>query len=504
MAAMIRTTVQRSGILKPALLFIGCLLFAVSGRMKDVSFEQHIVSAASDHYYILYFLLPVILWILSSYMEDDPMTVIVRHCRFSDFFSRKWVSVSAVGLVLIAVQTVAILLSGAGLHLNGNIWEAERAVTNDEQQLISLLTSCFRSPILCFAVLMIWQCIGICVISGIFIWLGHFAGKKTGIILILLIYLYSVLWTKLGLFRKIPLTGFNHLLILHHNLILPHRILITICEVTAALILIMITVRFCWNRAGAAGVKRKGLLGYYLRNLMSRHNLLILTGVVLMMTVYKIMQTGTPETWEHWAEEYFAGHGIGTFRPIAFLEMLLVNLTPVYLLAAFTQRMIDGQSLSTVIRAGTKKKLMVAHLGAGMLFIILYLGMLLGGVLAGGIATGLGHPDVLITKLLAGELILKLIDIWLQFLIFLIIYYMSGKSTAGFAVLIVGNMLCILPEKVSGWILFGISSVSRFYDAADISTYIGRYIVVLLIACVAITAWLMTAGKEKMTEINAI
>ena len=62
MAALSKKNFRLWGYGKVFVLFAGCLLFSVSGRLNEgIYFEQHILSAVSDHYYLTCFLLPVLL-----------------------------------------------------------------------------------------------------------------------------------------------------------------------------------------------------------------------------------------------------------------------------------------------------------------------------------------------------------------------------------------------------------------------------------------------------------
>lgn len=56
MAALIKKNFRLWGYGKVFVLFAGCLLFSVSGRLNEgIYFEQHILSAVSDHYYLTCF-----------------------------------------------------------------------------------------------------------------------------------------------------------------------------------------------------------------------------------------------------------------------------------------------------------------------------------------------------------------------------------------------------------------------------------------------------------------
>ena len=62
MIALMKKNLRLWGYGKAAALFIGCLLFSLGERVNGVScYQQHILSAVSDHYYLTYFMLPMVL-----------------------------------------------------------------------------------------------------------------------------------------------------------------------------------------------------------------------------------------------------------------------------------------------------------------------------------------------------------------------------------------------------------------------------------------------------------
>lgn len=62
MIALIRKNLRLWGYGKSLALFTGCILFSISGRLNGgIAYERHILSAVSDHYYLTYFVLPIVL-----------------------------------------------------------------------------------------------------------------------------------------------------------------------------------------------------------------------------------------------------------------------------------------------------------------------------------------------------------------------------------------------------------------------------------------------------------
>lgn len=86
MYGLIRKNLCLWGYGKAAALFLGCLIFSISGRLDHgISYEQHILSAVSDHYYLTYFMLPILLLSCFSFLEDDGIPVAVL-MKFLDIY----------------------------------------------------------------------------------------------------------------------------------------------------------------------------------------------------------------------------------------------------------------------------------------------------------------------------------------------------------------------------------------------------------------------------------
>ena len=122
MITLIRKNLRLWGYGKSLALFAGCILFSISGRLNGgIAYERHILSAVSDHYYLTYFVLPIVLLSCFSFIDDDGEPVILRFQSYHSYFLKKWIGVGLIAVILTAVQTGAILLSGIGLPL-GNEW----------------------------------------------------------------------------------------------------------------------------------------------------------------------------------------------------------------------------------------------------------------------------------------------------------------------------------------------------------------------------------------------
>ena len=274
-------------------------------------------------------------------------------------------------------------------------------------------------------------------------WIGHFTGRKWTIRIVIVLYVLSAVWIKLPAIQNIPLTSFNHLLILHHNLGVPHRFEITACTLLLLVLIIAISIRFAWRgQLPHIPLSRRDIAGYYFHALMIPRNLLILLGVVLGVSIYKAMGNGAAISGVEWIYTLFAGHGTGYFQVLPFLELLIISGVPLYLLAAFVEQTVNGQSIFVSVRSKGRRHLVKGILSVSIIFLMVYIIFwLMAGLIGASLfSTGL---TIVSFRLMLYAVLMKCLDILVQYLIMLGLYIATRQVTIGFLVLVAGNLLCI-------------------------------------------------------------
>lgn len=459
MIALIRKNLRLWGYGKSIALFAGCMLFSVSGRLNGgIAYERHILSAVSDHYYLTYFVLPIVLLSCFSFIDDDGEPIILRFQSYHSYFLKKWIGVGLIAAILTAVQAGAILLSGIGLPF-GNDWNIVGGAA--ETELFSILQQVFSNPLQAFAGFTLYQFVGCWLIFGICMWIGHFAGRKWTVRIIIALYILSAVWIKLPAIQGLPLTSFNHLLILHHNFGEPTRPWITGFTLLLFMQTILFSVRFAWRgHSPQLRLKCHGIAAYYSHELMTKRNILLLLAVVVGVTLYKELGYGAAGSDTEWIYSLFAGHGTGYFQVFPFLEMLITSGVPLYLLAAFVEHTVNGQSIFISVRAKSRRHVVKGILSVSTKFLIIYAFFWLMAGLAGVVLfrTGSTIPSF---WLLFYAVLMKYLDILVQYLIMFSIYIATRQVTIGFLVLVAGNLLCILPGNRMTYLPFGLSSLTR-------------------------------------------
>lgn len=191
-------------------LFIVCLIYGLSVRVGvEQSFIQHCLTIISDHYYLLYFMLPLFLLLCFFVIEDDSEAVILRYKTYFRYFVHKWLSLAVISFIFITVQLLAIVISGIGLPMDSGWMIANGGTT---QELFTILSSYFASPALGFTAITLYMFLGLCVTAMIFMWIGHFLSKSWAIKTMLILYVLSVMNIKIAFLQGLPITVLNHII----------------------------------------------------------------------------------------------------------------------------------------------------------------------------------------------------------------------------------------------------------------------------------------------------
>lgn len=499
MVTMIRKNFTHIGKGKFIALIVGCLLFAISGRVNTtLSYEQHTLSALTDHYYLIYFAIPVFLLICFSLMEDDSEIVIMRYGSYSRYFWTKWISLASISLVFMLIQLAAILASGIGLT-SQNDWALSGSPAVSE--LFGVLGNTFASPGLCFALTALYMFFGLCMTALVCMWIGHFLTKSLSVKVLITLYVITMCGIKIPIVQKLPITFFSHLIILHHNLTGEYRFAITIITAVLMIALILWTVKKRPN-VGRKGltVTPKGLTAYYSKMLFTPRNGIVMAAAVCLLALLKYFQTGGAPDAHEWIKAFFAGHGIGTLRILNFLEMLISNGVPVYMLAVFIEKITSNHSDFITIRLKKRVKMLSGIINTAALFILLY-GTCLALIpilIISVSGAGINGDTVSLTLLATG---LKLLDIAAQFLLMAGIYCFTGHITAGFIAITGLNLLCVLPEKAARFIPFGLSSLARLNipGVENGLSFPAAYAVLLAFGCL-LFLWLRFLGYKKLLK----
>lgn len=178
-----------------------------------------------------------------------------------------------------------------------------------------------------------------------------------------------------------------------------------------------------------------------------------------------------------------------------------MNGAVLYLLAALIERAVSHQSIFILIRMKNQRDLLLAILAAGTQFLLLYslfwlVAGYLGTYLFGFTLTGKAGQSLFYAVLL------KFLDLLLQYMVMLLLYIFTKQITTGFLVLLAGNLLCIIPLSIAAYFPFGLSSMVRISclnTGTGISAPLALGIILMFIVLTGFLYWIYDwiAGKVK-------
>lgn len=455
----------------------------------------HVLDVLNDQYYFIFAVLPVFLFLCASVMEDDGPLTLVRYDTYGGYFFAKWRALAALSVFLWLGQMLALLLSGLGLPVDGS-WNIGAGQMGDD--IFRLLQGTFPSPIgaaLCSAGYLL---LGYWMIGLTALWLGYFCQRSLAVKLLMGLYVLAVAWIKLPIMSRPPFvffTGFNHWILLLHNLTEPWRPALTAGVTIALTTGIVWSIRWKWRwQPNMPQHRQTGLACYYRRLLFSRQNFLMLAAAILLPATLFWLRGGPLEEEAGWLLRLFAGHGTGYFFPMGLISLLVMDILPLWTLCVLAERVAGERSAFLTIRLSRRKELMTAILSSGFLWIFLYGCLLITVALIPPLMLDLSAGGWLALMVVG----LKLLDIGVQFLLILAALCLTGQTTVGFVAMALMHFLCILPIS---WLPVGISSLIRL-DLPQIGGTIPPLAAAILLTALAfaLLIWLYGWGTKRLFD----
>lgn len=478
-------------------LFIMSFIYGLSIRTgKEQPLVQHCLAVMTDHYYLIYFMIPLLLLLLFFVMEDDSELVILRYKTYFRYFVCKWASVAIILLLFLLTQSLAVALSAIGLPM-GNAWAIGSGGTLYE--LFGLLSSIFSSPALCLAATLAFMLVGLVATGLVTMWLGHFFAKSQATKIMLLLYLLSIGSIRIDVVRKLPITAFNHIIILHHSFSSPYRLAVTVIEAVIVVALIFWTVKKRWNQPLMSRRRRAGLAAYYCKALINKKNIAILSAIIAGMTLWKFLQSVGAMDAQSWIIRLFSGHGVGQFHALSFVELLLLCYAPVYLLAIFLEQATKEHSIFITVRIKKRSNLVKGIVASALVFICVY-GILLFVVPLAALTAASLPIGSHVLKILITAVALKMLDVCAGFLFIFAIYCVSGHTTTGFVALLGANLLGIVPVEFLKYLPFGLSSLLRTRLMAGGGLTVQLAAAILLVTNAVLICWLFKGGTKRLPK----
>ena len=481
MKTLIKLELNKLTSNKLLFLLFGLTIFSMDERItQTLSSQQFILYIFTEHYYLTYLMMPIFMLSIYSSLDDDMEYILIRSTSYWNYFKGKLAVYGIFSFMFVIAQFMVAFIMSIGLRSDNNF----NVPNNPSYELFGYYSQHFSSVTQAIFINCIYMIAGLFIVSIAFFTINNFFNKKVSTKIIIIAYILMIFGLKIDKVNNLPIVFIDNYIIFHRNFGYDLKLFINILTMTTVLIVVCILNKKYWNKKLKIKDIRKNKISYYKRLLFSRYNIVIICSVLILMSFWGILKGNSSfESMNDYLVNLFVGHPVNNIRIIEFLEMLVLNTTPIYIIAIFLEQESSERSLFINIRFGKGIKWMNSILKTSMLFVVSYVLLNIAIPIAIGIFNNIPITSQVI-QLSTNIFIIKVLDLNLQVLVLILLYSLSKNMTLSFLSLLLLNSLCFLPFKWCLYLPFGISSLSRF-------KYIGDYGLTLIPVIIELSAFIL-------------
>ena len=462
-------------------LLFGLTIFSMDERItQTLSSQQFILYIFTEHYYLTYLMMPIFMLSIYSSLDDDMEYILIRSTSYWNYFKGKLAVYGIFSFMFVIAQFVVAFIMSIGLRSDNSF----NVPNNPSYELFGYYSQHFSSVTQAIFINCIYMIAGLFIVSIAFFTINNFFSKKVSTKIMIIVYILMIFGLKIDKVNNLPIVFIDNYIIFHRNFGYDLKLFINILTMTTVLIVVCILNKKYWNKKLKIKDIRKNKISYYKRLLFSRYNIVMICSVLILMSFWGLLKGNSSfESMNDYLVNLFVGHPVNNIRIIEFLEMLVLNTTPIYIIAIFLEQESSERSLFINIRFGKGIKWMNSILKTSMLFVVSYVLLNIAIPIAIGIFNNIPITSQVI-QLSTNIFIIKVLDLSLQVLVLILLYSLSKNMTLSFLSLLLLNSLCFLPFKWCLYLPFGISSLSRF-------KYIGDYGLTLIPVIIELSAFIL-------------
>ena len=481
MKTLIKLELNKLTSNKLLFLLFGLTIFSMDERItQTLSSQQFILYIFTEHYYLTYLMMPIFMLSIYSSLDDDMEYILIRSTSYWNYFKGKLAVYGIFSFMFVIAQFVVAFIMSIGLRSDNNF----NVPNNPSYELFGYYSQHFSSVTQAIFINCIYMIAGLFIVSIAFFTINNFFNKKVSTKIIIIAYILMIFGLKIDKVNNLPIVFIDNYIIFHRNFGYDLKLFINILTMTTVLIVVCILNKKYWNKKLKIKDIRKNKISYYKRLLFSRYNIVMICSVLILMSFWGLLKGNSSfESMNDYLVNLFVGHPVNNIRIIEFLEMLVLNTTPIYIIAIFLEQESSERSLFINIRFGKGIKWMNSILKTSMLFVVSYVLLNIAIPIAIGIFNNIPITSQVI-QLSTNIFIIKVLDLSLQVLVLILLYSLSKNMTLSFLSLLLLNSLCFLPFKWCLYLPFGISSLSRF-------KYIGDYGLTLIPVIIELSAFIL-------------
>ncbi len=330
--------------------FVFCFLCGIAlneYREINIGIFGYILSVITNHYYVLYCMLPTILIIIAKYIRGQRD---IETIRFKSFFHQIGSSIKSFTiwmLLYISTHFTIAFFIGIQVFKSSNY----QAIVDDSfyNELVIVLNMYSQHfYYLAFAVVLvaIYFMFGFVVLFSLTSYVNYKYGYKKMIIASVLIYILTFIGFKTELKSTLPILCFNNYILLHHGLFVNGVLKFTLVLITGLLILLVCSGKRITNRSG---YKTSYLF-------VSKKENIISFIIVLSMFLIEVLRNLGNESFSMKDVPVLVmlGTGGGYSSFISWFRMTIIYMAPLFFIGVVDSRIKTYGQAPVLIRMKSK------------------------------------------------------------------------------------------------------------------------------------------------------
>jgi len=451
-----------------------------SAKVANITYWEFIISAMTNHYYILYFMIIFYLFSIFKIIEDYNEIILIRRKKYIDYFIAQVISLLLISTIFVLIHLLIVTIMGYGLDMNN------RFIMNvnyyNYNEVIGAYSMYFKSPILSVVSITVYMILGLTFMGTVLMFFNHFLGKKLVVLCMIFMYILMLISLRTDVDKFLPFLFMNNYIILHHALAALEKnfYFMIISEIFISVFMLFIVKNFWYKDLILRKnfIRTNGVINWYLKILFSRKNIFIMITFIIISIVNIILRHGVLTIYDLITLQFY-GHGIGYFNLMDFISLIIYNGIPIYILAYFLEKESNDRSAFVTIRLKNKKHWFISVMLCGCLLIFIYvLASLCTSVITGAFLgmkfNGYNYMNDLFLKnglktinpfyLYLIILTTKSLELFFYFLVVVTCYIYTKGSTLGFLLIQLGYFTYFLPGNMAKYTPMGIGSLSRIME----------------------------------------
>lgn len=359
-----------------------------SAKGANLTYWEFIISAITDHYYILYFMIIFYLFSVFKMVEDYNSIILIRTRRYINYFIAQVISLFLISMIFVLIHLLIVVIMGCGLKVDNRF--TINANYFGYNEVIGVYATYFKTPLLAIGCNIVYMIFGLTFMGVVLICVNHFLDKRLVIICMVVMYLVMLISLRTDVDKYLPMVFMNNYVILHHALeVLGDKFYVMILGEIVLSGCILFIIRKFWYKDITFKkiiILKSRIIKWYLKKLFSIKNIFIML-IFSIISIINIMLKYDNLTIHDLTMLQFYGHGIGYFDFMDFMSLVIYNSIPIYLLAYFLEKDSNDTSIFVTIRFKNKKHWFMSIMSCGFLFIFIYviislcIGVIMGAII---------------------------------------------------------------------------------------------------------------------------